>query len=104
MLWMCGIADPVYPPSLYRAVSYASTLGVPVYILENGMPAAKDDERRTEWIDGCLAEVPILSCWEQSKLGLALQQKLSHCIPSAELVGRVCACYSGMVRSSLCEG
>ena len=32
-------ADPVYPPSLYRAVSYASTLGVPVYILENGMPS-----------------------------------------------------------------
>jgi beta-glucosidase/6-phospho-beta-glucosidase/beta-galactosidase len=51
------IADPVYPPSLYRAVSYASTLGVPVYILENGMPSAQDDERRTEWIDGCLAEV-----------------------------------------------
>ncbi|CAL5224317.1 g6984 [Coccomyxa viridis] len=55
-----GIADmgyPVYPPSLYRAVSYVSTLGVPVYILENGMPAKEDDERRTEWIDGCMAEV-----------------------------------------------
>ena len=52
----CPCADPVYPPSLYRAVSYASTLGVPVYILENGMPCAQDDERRTEWIDGCLAE------------------------------------------------
>ncbi|CAL8471442.1 g10984 [Coccomyxa elongata] len=55
-----GIADmgyPVYPPSLYRAVSYASTLGVPVYILENGMPCREDDDRRKEWIDGCLAEV-----------------------------------------------
>ena len=50
-------ADPVYPPSLYRAVSYVSTLGVPVYILENGMPSKQDDERRTEWIDGCMAEV-----------------------------------------------
>ena len=48
----------MYPPSLYRAVSYVSTLGVPVYILENGMPAREDDERRTEWIDGCMAEVP----------------------------------------------
>lgn len=38
-------------------MSYASTLGVPVYILENGMPCKEDDERRTEWIDGCLAEV-----------------------------------------------
>ena len=47
----------MYPPSLYRAVSYVSTLGVPVYILENGMPAKQDDERRTEWIDGCMAEV-----------------------------------------------
>ncbi len=53
-------ADPVYPPSLYRAVSYVSTLGVPVYILENGMPAKEDDERRTEWIDGCMAEVGLL--------------------------------------------
>ncbi len=60
---MCGLtldvlpgADPVYPPSLYRAVSYASTLGVPVYILENGMPCAQDDDRRKDWIDGCLAE------------------------------------------------
>jgi hypothetical protein len=52
-----GYADPVYPPSLYRAVSYVSTLGVPVYILENGMPSKQDDERRTEWIDGCMAEV-----------------------------------------------
>lgn len=54
---MLNCADPVYPPSLYRAVSYVSTLGVPVYILENGMPAKQDDERRTEWIDGCMAEV-----------------------------------------------
>lgn len=55
---MCDVhgADPVYPPSLYRAVSYASTLGVPVYILENGMPCAQDDDRRKDWIDGCLAE------------------------------------------------
>ena len=55
-----GRADPVYPPSLCRAVSYVSTLGVPVYILENGMPAKEDDERRTEWIDGCMAEVGLL--------------------------------------------
>ncbi len=61
---MSGVcADPVYPPSLYRAVSYASTLGVPVYILENGMPCREDDDRRKEWIDGCLAEVhSSLSC------------------------------------------
>ena len=50
----------MYPPSLYRAVSYVSTLGVPVYILENGMPAKEDDDRRTQWIDGCMAEVSLL--------------------------------------------
>lgn len=50
-------ADPVYPPSLYKAISYASTLGVPVYILENGMPAKEDDSRRSDWINGCLNEV-----------------------------------------------
>lgn len=55
---MCGNpADPVYPPSLYKAISYASTLGVPVYILENGMPCKEDDSRRSDWINGCLAEV-----------------------------------------------
>ena len=61
LLRMCCLecADPVYPPSLYRAVSYVSTLGVPVYILENGMPAKEDDERRTEWIDGCMTEVTL---------------------------------------------
>jgi len=54
----CGWrADPVYPPSLYKAISYASTLGVPVYILENGMPSKEDDSRRSDWINGCLAEV-----------------------------------------------
>ena len=51
------LADPVYPPSLYKAISYASTLGVPVYILENGMPAKEDDSRRSDWINGCLSEV-----------------------------------------------
>ena len=50
-------ADPVYPPSLYKAISYASTLGVPVYILENGMPAKEDDNRRSDWINGYLNEV-----------------------------------------------
>ncbi|KAK9840609.1 hypothetical protein WJX81_004313 [Elliptochloris bilobata] len=55
-----GLADmgyPVYPPSLYKAISYASTLGVPVYILENGMPCKEDDSRRSDWINGCLNEV-----------------------------------------------
>ena len=52
-------ADPVYPPSLYKAISYASTLGVPVYILENGMPSKEDDSRRSDWINGCLAEVQL---------------------------------------------
>ncbi|KAK9814269.1 hypothetical protein WJX72_003165 [[Myrmecia] bisecta] len=55
-----GIADmgyPVYPPSLYRSITYASQLGVPVYVMENGMPSEEDDERREEWINGCLGEV-----------------------------------------------
>lgn len=47
---------PVYPPSLYRSISYASTLGVPVYIMENGIPAAKDDPSRRKWISGCLQQ------------------------------------------------
>ena len=55
-----GITDmgyPIYPPSLYRACSYASGLGVPVYIMENGMPCKQDDERREKWIKGCLQMV-----------------------------------------------
>jgi len=45
---------PVYPPSLYRSISYASTLGVPIYIMENGIPGPPDDPKRKEWIVGCL--------------------------------------------------
>lgn len=48
---------PVYPPSLYRAISYVSTLGVPIYVMENGIPAAKDDPNRKRWIVGCLQQV-----------------------------------------------
>lgn len=47
----------MYPPSLYRSISYASTLGVPIYIMENGIPAAKDDPSRRRWIEGCLQQV-----------------------------------------------
>jgi hypothetical protein len=50
---------PVYPPSLYRAISYVSTLGVPIYIMENGIPTAKDDPSRKRWIMGCLQQVQI---------------------------------------------
>ena len=50
---------PVYPPSLYRAISYVSTLGVPIYIMENGIPAAKDDPSRKRWIVGCLQQVGV---------------------------------------------
>ena len=48
---------PMYPPSLYRAISYASKLGVPMYITENGCPYLKDDSERTDWINGYLTEV-----------------------------------------------
>lgn len=48
---------PVYPPSLYRSISYASTLGLPIYVMENGIPGTKDDPKRKEWIDGCLKMV-----------------------------------------------
>jgi beta-glucosidase/6-phospho-beta-glucosidase/beta-galactosidase len=48
---------PLYPPSLYRACSYASGLGVPVYIMENGMPCKEDDDRRTKWMKGCIGQV-----------------------------------------------
>ena len=55
-----GLTDmgyPYYPPSLYRAISYASSLGVPVYVTENGMASAEDNNDRTEWINGNLAQV-----------------------------------------------
>lgn len=55
-----GMTDmdyPVYPPSLYRSISYASTLELPIYIMENGIPGTKDDPKRKEWIDGCLEMV-----------------------------------------------
>ena len=48
---------PMYPPSLYRAISYASKLGVPMYITENGCPYTKDTSERTDWINGYLTEV-----------------------------------------------
>jgi beta-glucosidase/6-phospho-beta-glucosidase/beta-galactosidase len=48
---------PIYPPSIYRAISYASTLGKPIYIMENGMPSSEDNEERKEWIDGYLGQV-----------------------------------------------
>ena len=51
---------PMYPPSLYRAISYASKLGVPMYITENGTPLTKDTEERSEWITGYLEQVPSL--------------------------------------------
>lgn len=47
----------IYPPSIYRAVAYASELGVPIYVTENGIPSKKDDDSRREWIDGYLTEL-----------------------------------------------
>ena len=41
-------------PVTCRSISYASTLGLPVYITENGIPAAADDPNRAKWINGCL--------------------------------------------------
>lgn len=48
---------PRYPPSLYRAISYSSSLGVPVYVMENGMASAEDGDSRTQWINGYLEQV-----------------------------------------------
>ena len=48
---------PMYPPSLYRAISYASKLGVPMYITENGTPLTEDTAERSEWITGYLEQV-----------------------------------------------
>lgn len=48
---------PMYPPSLYRAITYASKLGVPMYITENGTPLTEDTEERSEWITGYLEQV-----------------------------------------------
>lgn len=42
---------------MHRSISYASTLGKPVYIMENGIPGAADDENRAKWINGCLEMV-----------------------------------------------
>ena len=47
------IAD-VSGSALHRSISYASTLGLPIYITENGIPAAADDPNRAKWINGCL--------------------------------------------------
>ena len=38
----------------HRSISYASTLGVPIYIMENGIPGGPDDPKRKDWIVGCL--------------------------------------------------
>jgi len=48
---------PMYPPSLYRAISYGSKLGVPMYITENGTPLTEDTSERSEWISGYLGQV-----------------------------------------------
>ena len=41
-----------------RAISYSSTLGVPIYIMENGAPYSDgDDDRRAQWINGYLGQV-----------------------------------------------
>ena len=37
-----------------RSISYASTLGKPIYVMENGIPAAADNDQRGKWINGCL--------------------------------------------------
>lgn len=46
-----------------RSISYASTLGVPIYIMENGIPGPPDDPKRKEWIVGCLNMVCPASPW-----------------------------------------
>ena len=48
---------PSYPPALYRAISYGSSLGVPVYVTENGMPSKEEDGGRADWWDGYLGMV-----------------------------------------------
>ena len=48
---------PSYPPALYRAISYVSSLGVPVYVTENGMPSGEEDGGRSDWIQGYLGLV-----------------------------------------------
>lgn len=72
-----GLTDmgyPYYPPSLYRAISYSSSLGVPVYVTENGMACAEDNDDRTEWINGNLAQAgcPLLT-WHQICAGTPSQ-------------------------------
>lgn len=57
---------PMYPPSLYRAISYGSKLGVPMYITENGTPLTEDTSERSEWISGYLGQV----CQCSSKLSV----------------------------------
>ena len=44
----------------HRSISYASTLGLPIYITENGIPAAADDPNRAKWINGCLDAVRLI--------------------------------------------
>lgn len=48
---------PMYPPSLFRAIHWASKLGVPMYITENGTPLTEDTAERSEWITGYLEQV-----------------------------------------------
>lgn len=48
---------PMYPPSLFRAIHWASKLGVPMYITENGTPLTEDTSERSEWITGYLEQV-----------------------------------------------
>ena len=48
---------PIDPHSLYKAVGWASQLEVPMYIMENGGPFDKDDDRRTKWINSALEQV-----------------------------------------------
>ena len=53
----CTVIDIEESPLLCRAVAYASELGVPIYVTENGIPSKKDDDSREEWINGYLTEV-----------------------------------------------
>ena len=59
---LCTLAKGMYiqpiitPCTGCRSISYASTLGKPVYIMENGIPAKPDDPKRKKWISGCLQQ------------------------------------------------
>lgn len=81
---------PMYPPSLYRAISYASKLGVPMYITENGTPLTEDTEERSEWITGYLEQV-----FSFSSIHLLTHVEFSHnlaaCLSSQCLSARLSA-------------